>query len=386
MPVDATPFTGRVLMPDGFLQITTTYPILPPGQFKVTEVNPNPVTGNSDQWFELESSSANPIDLNGWAIDFGGGNTHTIAGPAVLPANGRLVFGKTAMAADGVPVDYVYGTGFTVASGGSLGVKVPGNAATYASLVIPTGLKQGYSWQTGPLATGFTGATGVTSLECPAWSHYGSHGLHGTPGAPNVACPSFLAPSSIPANFEPIAATGTRICASNSDYSVDAVTPALPFNLMNFSVPTLYVNANGHISPTAYTCTGTSCYDTNPTAPNASTTPLATIAPFWDDLVSPGVYWQSKDPDGVPGDGDEYTIISWENTTRKGSGDSLNFQVKFFANGAVEFHYGTMTGDHGSGATTWLEEPTSRAAWIFNLNSNTSPGIASNSAIRFTLQ
>jgi hypothetical protein len=195
-----------------------------------------------------------------------------------------------------------------------------------------------------------------------------------------------MAPSSIPANFESIAATGTRICTSSADASVDMVSPSVPFNLMNFAVPTLYVNSNGHISPTAYTCTGTTCYDANPTVPAPASAPFATIAPYWDDLVSNGVFWKSRDPDNVPGSGDEYTIVSWEGATRKNQTDSLNFQVKFFANGNIEFHYGTMTGDSGSGATTWLEEPSSRAAWIVNLNSNTTPGIASNSAIRFTLQ
>jgi hypothetical protein len=156
---------------------------------------------------------------------------------------------------------------------------------------------------------------------------------------------------------------------------------------MNVAVPSLYVNTNGFISPTAYTCTGTSCYDVNPTVPTPAAAPFATIAPYWDDLVSPKVFWKFRDPDGIPGTLDEYTIISWEGAARKTTAtDNLNFQVKFFATGNIEFHYGTMTGDNGSGATTWLEDATSSAAWIYNANSNTTPGIAANSAIRFTLQ
>jgi hypothetical protein len=167
---------------------------------------------------------------------------------------------------------------------------------------------------------------------------------------------------------------------------VDAVTPAVPFNLFDVSVPTLYVSTNGFVSPNAFTCTGTSaCFDSNLAAPSTAA-PLGTIAPYWDDLVSAGVYWQRFDPDGMANTGDEYTVISWEGAKRKSptNTDNLNFQVKLFANGNIEFHYGTMTGDNGSGATTWVEEPTGRVAWKYNINSNTSPGIPANSAIRFS--
>ncbi|MBK7857114.1 MAG: hypothetical protein IPJ65_00560 [Archangiaceae bacterium] len=63
--------------------------------------------------------------------------------------------------------------------------------------------------------------------------------------------------------------------------------------------------------------------------------------------------------------------------------------MKFFANGNIEYHYGTMTpgttgtAHQGSGATTWLEDPTGKQALAVNVNSLT-PGIAPSSAWRFT--
>jgi hypothetical protein len=375
---------ARVLMPDGFLEVDATYQVFAANQFRISEVNPSTIPGVIAPWFEIESKSANPIDLQGWKIDFGAGSTLTLPNSLLLPANGRLVFGQTSGAADGVPVDYVYGSSLNLAPGSALSMTFSGSP-TYASITAPpVGLRLDRSWQTGAITTGFLTTANTPTIECGSYGQYGSHLMHGTPGAANVECPGIAAPSSIPSAFEPIAATGTKICTLSADNSVDAVTPAVPFNLFSVSVPTLYVSSNGFVTPNAPTCTGTTC-DANKSTPS-TVAPLGTIAPFWDDLVSNGVYWQSRDPDGIPGTLDEYTIISWEGSIRKNqSADSLNFQVKLFANGNIEYHYATMT-EHGSGATTWLEEPTGRVASKFNINSATTPGVASISAIRFSLR
>ena len=62
--------------------------------------------------------------------------------------------------------------------------------------------------------------------------------------------------------------------------------------------------------------------------------------------------------------------------------EDLKAQLKFFADGTIELHFGEMV-NAGDEAVTTFEDPTSTSAWLINAFT---PGIASHSAIRFTLQ
>lgn len=381
----ATPFTCRQLIGTGpaFIEIESTYPVIPPGQFVVSEVNVNPAVAGG-QWVELQSQTANPIDLDGWTLDFGA-TTHTVSGSLVLQPGGRLVLAQSANAADGVTVDYVYGTTATIVAGTPVGVTIAGG--TYTSLQVPAAsFPSGYSWQSGaiPVVAGLLRASGATSMQClaAATATYGTNGQRGTPGAANSNCPTTVYAGPITSSFESISLTGTLIPHNDSDASVEPITPAAPLLIDGIGYPTVYVGSNGWITTDAVTCSGYPCFDTNQTTPAA---PRGFIAGYWDDLDlgSGGVYWQRKVPGISPNDG--YTIVSWENVQRYYQfSDSLNFQVKFFDTGTIEIHFGTMTGGNGSGATTWWGHPSGLAAWRVNTNSSTSPGIQSNTAFRFT--
>jgi hypothetical protein len=142
------------------------------------------------------------------------------------------------------------------------------------------------------------------------------------------------------------------------------------------------------------------CYATSPTSiTSTSKMPVGAIAPFWDDLdvnAGGGIYWARRTPNITANDG--YTVVSWENVKRVSSTETyaLNFQIKFFDTGNIEFHYGTMSGTGGSGttasdnakglhATTWLEVPEGGVGFTVNVNS-TSPGVAPSAGYRFTAQ
>ncbi|MBL8954611.1 MAG: hypothetical protein JNK82_27790, partial [Myxococcaceae bacterium] len=199
--------------------------------------------------------------------------------------------------------------------------------------------------------------------------------------------------SALPAGgFQPIAATGTLLTASTS--TTGAVFPvALPQPIRYYGddVSTLYVSQHGWMSTTAITAPTS----TNRTEPS-STAPMGSIAPFWDLMsagaaMTTGLFWQQLDPDGLPATGDEVTIVSWE-AFRSSTSTlyNLNFQTKFFANGDIEYHYGTMsststtaTVHQGSSATSWLESRDNLAALAINVSS-VSPGIQPNTAFRFT--
>ncbi|MBK7864520.1 MAG: hypothetical protein IPJ65_39155 [Archangiaceae bacterium] len=221
----------------------------------------------------------------------------------------------------------------------------------------------------------------------------GSYGLQtGTPGQMQPRCTTAFPYTvrQLPVgNFESIAATGTLINAG-ADTALNTVTLTNPIQYFGAMSTSLTVSSNGVLSTIPFTASTA----TNKSAASTSL-PVGTIAPFWDDLTATpgtgvGCYWQAKDPDGTPASGDEYTIVSWEGYKTVSSATGLlNFQVKFFANGNIEYHYGAMnpgtTGaaHQGSGATTWLEDPTGKSALAVNVNSLT-PGIAPSSAWRFT--
>jgi hypothetical protein len=120
-------------------------------------------------------------------------------------------------------------------------------------------------------------------------------------------------------------------------------------------------------------------------------TPVGNIAPFWDDLdVGPGGIFGARRSG--------YTVISWENAKKADDTTgpptyALNFQVKFFDTGNIEFHYGTMTGTgntsaannaKGASALVAFQPPQGRTTG-FTVSSNQA-NIVANSGYRFTAQ
>ncbi len=395
----------RAARPGGFLQFEEPYPFIPPDQFEVTEISAHPTAGvTHGQWFEVLNKSATPFDLSGWTIDFGNGTTHAITS-AVIPANGRFVFGQSATAGDGISVDYVYGPGFDFALGRPLSFQFAGG--TYTSLKLPPWpLEKGYSWQVGDAAPGLAVAPGVKGLACAARysSRYGTHGQHGTPGTANTGCMTYAAPQIIPNDFQPIRSTGAELTFNNQVEGLEVVTPPTPINLMYIPITQMTVSTHGFVTPYALSCPPGpgGCYGESKRALDPSVEPYGLIAPFWDALhnydgleYAGGVYWEQLDPDTTPGTGDEITIFSWEGNgrwIRDRFDDRINAQVKFFADGTIEFHYGEiLEGDlinnpfGGLWASTWLEDPMGTSAWIINSHSHF-PGIHPFTAYRFTLQ
>ncbi len=384
-------------MGDGRLVVEGTPTLLPARQFEFSEINYNPAAGMS-QWFEIRNNTGAAIDLDGWTVDFGGiGNTldlDSTTGTTLLPANGRLLFGQTADAAEGAAtVDYVYGTTLAMStSTGSLKVAFAGGV--YAQASWSSAGTQGASLQFDARRNGLVLA--ANQGQCAGTAAYGTNGQLGTPGAANTICTATLpyALSSIPGAFQSILATGTQVGSLSGSSSTDSATGTItltrPVNLLGVTLTQLHVSSNGFVSALALSNSATA----NKSVPSASTTPVGVLAPYWDDLVGNStnskVMWQQFDPDNTPASGDEYTIVSWENWKRydsSGTG-SLDFQVKLYeATGDVEFHYGTMTASNagyasGSEATAWFEAPDGKSALAIVINQ--AGVIQPNSGYRFT--
>ncbi len=404
-PVDIiatpTPVTLELeVAPGMWMTITDSPAIIPAGQFAISEVNYNPAFGQPE-WFEVVNNTADPIDLQGWAIDFGGGNTHTIASSVVLPPNGYRVLGQSSNVTASVTADYVYGTAYEMPdASGSVSLGIAG--AVYATMNWTAAGTAGASLQRGIAQPELMLASGSTNLLCESLGAPDANGTVGTPGAPNGKCFPYALGPAAPNGFESILTSGAAISglSDTADSAVGTLALPRPVRIFGALRSTLYVSSNGFI---ALTSPADSATTNNPTV--ATTSPNGVLAPFWDDLIGQsgtntngqpcGIRWQQFDPDGTPASGDEYTLVSWENWkiwTSSAGVNSVNFQVKFLeATGDIEFHYGTMSSNgsspalvNGSSATTWLENGTGTAALVYNVNSATSPGIAPDSGIRFS--
>ena len=402
----STPIKISVDMGDGELIVEGAPTLIPADQFRITEVNYNPVSG-ADQWFEVLNTTESPIDLAGWVIDFGGGITHAISSSTVLPASGRVVLGQTSNATEGVvPVDYVYGPTFTLNSTGAGSINIGMAGAVYTQLSWPAAGAPGASWQLGTARTDLLFASGTTPDwgSCASRQGYGASGQLGSPGAANSYCFWELTP--IPGAFTSIAGTGTGITdmVSTGINSIDSVSRTVDFTanggravrigqeIYGDATRPLRVDSNGYI--TLSSTTNTASNDTRP----STSGPNGTLAIFWDDLAgndpgtgASGVYWQQFDPDPLAS-GDEYTLISWENWRRWASStgtstSSLNFQIKILeGTGDIEYHYGTMTAStvanaNGANATVWLESLDGTIALPVSVNQ---PNIQPNTGYRFT--
>jgi len=392
--IDGEPILARVEVGNTTIELEGN-PAIVPGQFAITEVNPWPASSLvRGEWLEITNFGAEPVDLNGWQLDFGGGLVHTLSSPPVLPPNGRLLLAQVPGAGDGLPVDYVYGAGYQlVDTAGEVKLTLEGADYSVASWSPAHATAAGVSVRTDPPDKDAIYAAGYAQVPCPssATDTYGTNGQRGTPRAAHARCFPYRMSALPMSSFQPIAMTGTALATTTSTTgAVFTVNLATPIRYYGADVSTLYVSQHGWISTTAITA-ATSTNRTTPT----STAPLGSIAPFWDILSTPaagtGLYWQQFDPDSTPASGDEFTVVSWEGFRASSTTTyNLNFQVQFRANGAIEYHYGAMTNSstsgtlhQGSSATSWLESRDNLAALAINISSVT-PGIQPNTAFRFS--
>lgn len=101
----------------GFKECKTAVVVVPAvGDLLITELNPNPPGGSSEQWFEVRHTGPHPFDLRGLKIQANAGE-HVIAGSAPIVANPGefLVFASSPSSS--LHPNYVYGAGLPLGSG-----------------------------------------------------------------------------------------------------------------------------------------------------------------------------------------------------------------------------------------------------------------------------
>lgn len=367
-----------------------------PTDLAVTELmfRPAPTVPNG-QYLEVYNRTAGPLDMTGWEL------RSTTGSPSFPVANGfTLQPGFTLLGASTDPLEND-DAGVT-ASWGSFTVSPDAGTVTFAN--PDAGLPLTYS---GP-GDGGTGASleidlntylrrsGAPGFTCPGTRTFGSQNplQRGTPGSVGT-CFGYAAPQAIPVRYVDISATGARLLNSATAVDDSTVTVTLAATASDpaptaFGVrqPVISVCTNGWLT----WGTSTSTTFTNKTVPTSSA-PLGTVAPFWDDLVSTAgttsdIYWKRFAAGEDPVTTAPHWVVMWHHFGRA-TADDLNFEVKLFEDGAIEYHYAAMTSGtssnygNGNSATVWLEEPTGNYALPISI---TDPLVAPNTAWRFLPQ
>jgi len=346
------------------------------------------------QWVELYNATGATIDLTGLELVSASGSSSpfSLQGLA-LDAGAYVVLGQSTDPVENGEANVTVAWGATdvpMAAADRVELRIPGTTPFVVSAL---------SWTGGPADGGINSAPGESvqpaegaigasgPLSCARTSVFGSASQVGTPGAANETCFEYtLTP--IPSSYEDISGSGTPLFSFG--VSVDEVVSSfdLPAPFPYFKQPQsrAWVSSNSWLAFTSQT----SAVITNRTTPSTTSQPVGAIAPFWDDnqntataspaVADSNVYWARRGT---------YTIVQWHRWRHYATSpaDDLNFEVKLFDDGVIEFHYATMTSGttsnyaNGNSATVWIERLDGTAALALGRNQAV---IAPFTAYRFT--
>lgn len=166
------------------------------GSLVITEImkDPNVVADNAGEWFEVQNTSANAINLQGLVIystASGGDETHVIASSVSVPAGGRAVLGLSADPGlnGGVTVNYVYtGIAFNNTADDRVGLRTAGGTVI-DEVSFPVATFPGFAGWAMQLDAGNLTALANDSAAnwCSSRVKYNAFDT-GTPGAANHLC------------------------------------------------------------------------------------------------------------------------------------------------------------------------------------------------------
>ncbi len=183
---------------DGGGALTTPATALKKGELLITEfmANPDVVSDNDAEWFEVVNTTAMDIDLNGLIIEIVGAKPHTVAGsgPIVLKAGAYGVFCKSTDKAKNGGVDALYAYGAAIGFGNKgATIVLRATATTEIDSVKYLSNEEGWPYIVAGKATQLSSAATSTEINdngnnwCVAQDKYGADN-YGSPGKANPAC------------------------------------------------------------------------------------------------------------------------------------------------------------------------------------------------------
>lgn len=370
---EAGPFTAFIKVGAAYLRVPLTFEkFVAANQLAIAEAMPIPDAslGNAGEWVEVANFSNTPVDLAGWTVESELGSFAITAGPnqkTVVAPGGTLVLAGNRDPAQngGVAVDYEYPASFSLADTPSFVVLSKGS---YVSRHAWGTALPGTSVVNDPgpyLALGDVAFTAPHGTTCVGTAPYGSLAQKGTPGALKGCFGYRLVQR--PVDYRDISMSGQRVGVAAKVLSVAGTgTQVFGVPLSSLMVSRYgFVIFNGAYSSYFYSGATVPTSGTSSTPDNAaalfgaslnvsdaadSDVYLERIA-AGEDLLNPMGHW----------------IVQWHRL-KYSTNDDLNFQLKIFDDGSLEYHYGRMeSGDaqeHAKGdiATCWLENPTGTLA------------------------
>lgn len=364
------------------LRLSSPVDVVSANQLVVNEVMASSTFGVPGQWLELRNGRDTAVDLAGWTVGLADGGAATLSGSA--PARSVFVVGaSTDRALNGDAGVQVAVPDFDLTGLANVALSRGGVHQT-----VSVGGDAGVAWvfDPGPFL-------GTASTRCTATQAFG--GQLGSPGT-DTGCSFPYALSSIAPGYYDISSSGTPLVVSDFDDEIAVVTlAASPFPYFGSARTSVQVSTNGFVT-----------FDTAPASSGnymSSSTPSTTdsnllLAIFGDDCSSnvlfadSQVYSKRVAPGEDPYAAAPHWIIQWHHwshyTTVGTSADDLNFQIKLFDDGTIEYHFAKMRSQNssaygsGSSAVTWIENAGGTAALSINAQATT-PGLSPYSAFRF---
>ena len=354
------------------------------------------------QYLELTNRTGAPLDLTGWQLSNPIAPTFFVPAGFVLPANVPTVIGTTTDPAQNDDAGVVLGwaaSGFTLSPDAGtfvIGTADAGSGFTYTG---PVGGARGQSLDVdhGPFV-GTTGTPGV--MACLATSTYGSQTplQLGSPGS-DPGCGFGYTLRSITPHFVDISDGGTALINSPAT-AVSSLTVAITLAATGTDPAPFAFGARRDIvsmSVDGWLVWGTNAITaaSNTLVTSTTSTTKGKLAVFWDDQQTTPVvlplsemYWKHFAAGEDPLTPAQHWVFQWAHVRHVSTtpSDDLNYEIKLFEDGSVEYHYGAMVSGttsnyaDGNSATVWLENPAGDRALVIGLNQ---PVILPNTAYRF---
>lgn len=382
---------GYVKVGDAKTLVTgTATAIAVPTDLSLTELMFRPAQAvPSGQYIELINRTQAPLDLSGWELRNPAGGAFVAPMGFTLSPQAPYVLGASTDPAlnDDAGVMMSWGSFTLSPDAGSFTVGTADASVGYTySGPADGGFGTAIEVDPGPII-GTSGSPGIAA--CAATTTFGSQLPQqlGSPGVERGCFPYKLL--SIPSKYVDISDAGTPL--PNGENVMTPVTlgvtgDPLPV-IFGAAAPVISVNTAGYVRVGSLT-SGTYVNKTVAGSSNAGS-----IAPFWDDLdanlANAGVYWKKFEAGEDPATPARHWVVQWAHYSYWIGTDDMNFEAKFFEDGVIEYHYGTMVSSSssnyalGTSATVWLENPAGTQALVVNINTAFPAPILPNTAYRF---
>lgn len=242
-------------------------------QLVINELLPNPaaVADNVGEWFEVHNAGTTSINLLNWRI-VSGPETHTIASSVTVAAGGYAVLARNGSSSKngGVTVQYVYGTGITLA-----------NSTDWLALRDPAGATvDSVAWGTAPSGT----ARGVrdpsadnANVDGGNWSAQTSTFGKGDRGTPRLQNNGYIAPGPVVATVTVTPASASLTVGGSQQFTATArdasgAVVATTFTWTSSNPASATVSGSGLVTATAAGTAGITATAANGVSGSATVT------------------------------------------------------------------------------------------------------------------